>query len=176
MLPDGANDRSVPRQPRDRPLPPVPEPDNMCMFMHTIDEAALAAPPPADSDDCQDACLHPAAVAAARAHAPTTAPPERLAALFATLGDPTRVRLLTALAAGELCVCDLAAATGVNRTTVSHQLRLLRERRFVRRRRAGKVVYYALDDDHVAALLTMGAAHAVETERDERVPDHRAMA
>ena len=59
-------------------------------------------------------------------------------------------------------VDDLAAATGVNRTTVSHQLRILREHHIVRRRREGKVIYYALDDDHVASLLAMGAAHAGE--------------
>ncbi|MBA3643037.1 MAG: helix-turn-helix transcriptional regulator, partial [Chloroflexia bacterium] len=65
-------------------------------------------------------------------------------------------------ASSELCVCDLAAATGINRTTVSHQLRVLREHRIVRRRRDGKVIYYALDDSHVATLLSMGAAHAAE--------------
>jgi ArsR family transcriptional regulator len=59
-------------------------------------------------------------------------------------------------------VCDLAAATGVNRSTVSHQLRLLREHRIVRRRRDGKVIYYALDDDHVASLLQMGTEHIAE--------------
>jgi ArsR family transcriptional regulator, lead/cadmium/zinc/bismuth-responsive transcriptional repressor len=76
------------------------------------------------------------------------------------LADPTRARLLLALGDGELCVCDLAAATGVNRTTVSHQLRVLREGGVVTRRRAGKTVFYALADDHVRALLAMGRAHA----------------
>ena len=147
----------------------------MCIKMHTK-PGATTVPADADPDDCQVACLHPAAVVAARAHAAVAPSPERVAALFATLGDPTRVRLLTALAAGELCVCDLAAATGVNRTTVSHQLKVLRERRVVRRRRAGKVVYYALDDEHVAALLAMGAAHAAETVGDERASNHRASA
>jgi ArsR family transcriptional regulator, lead/cadmium/zinc/bismuth-responsive transcriptional repressor len=70
--------------------------------------------------------------------------------------------VLTALAAGELCVCDLAAATGVNRSTVSHQLRVLRDHRLVRRRRQGKVVYYALDDDHVLQLLGIAGAHSAE--------------
>ena len=132
----------------------------MCIVMHMI--PAPQSNPPAAADDCAVVSLHPARVAAARAHLEQGPPAERLAALFAVLADPTRARLLTALSAGELCVCDLAAATGVNRSTVSHQLRVLREHRIVRRRREGKVVHYALDDDHVADLLAIGAAHAAE--------------
>ena len=60
----------------------------------------------------------------------------------------------------------LAAATGVNRTTVSHQLRTLRVGGVVARRRAGKVVFYSLADDHVRALLAMGTAHAAHTGAD----------
>lgn len=86
-----------------------------------------------------------------------------VAGLFALLADPTRLRLLSALTAGELCVCDLAASTGVNRSTVSHQLRTLRDGRLVRARRDGRVVYYRLDDDHVRELLAMGIAHAAES-------------
>ncbi len=89
------------------------------------------------------------------------APPvDEIAGIFAILGDPTRMRVLVALGESELCVTDLAAATGVNRTTISHQLRVLRSHRLVRRRREGKVVYYALDDDHVMALVRMATAHA----------------
>jgi ArsR family transcriptional regulator len=94
-------------------------------------------------------------------------PTTQVAALFALLADPTRQRLLAALATGELCVCDLAAATGINRTTVSHQLRTLREGRLVRSRRVGRVVYYALDDNHVRELLAMGIAHAGEASGGE---------
>jgi DNA-binding transcriptional ArsR family regulator len=126
-------------------------------------------------DDCDVTCLHPQQVRAARRQLAEAPPAAEIARLFAVLGDPTRTRLLTAMTAGELCVCDLAIATGVNRTTVSHQLRVLREHRLVRRRREGKVIYYALDDDHVTALLTMGIAHAAEeaeqaTAAEERVP------
>ncbi len=117
-----------------------------------------------DSDlTCEVDCIHPRAVRAARLALVEAPPPERTAGLFALLGDPTRFRLLSALLPGELCVCDLAAATGVNRTTVSHQLRVLRDHRLVRRRREGKVIYYALNDDHVGALLAMANAHAAES-------------
>jgi ArsR family transcriptional regulator, lead/cadmium/zinc/bismuth-responsive transcriptional repressor len=123
--------------------------------------APRSIPTESDIDDACD-CVHPAAVMAARralAEAPAS---ERMADIFAILGDPTRVRVLTALRAGELCVTDLAAATGINRTTVSHQLRVLRNHRLVQRRREGKTVFYAIDDDHVDALLDMAASHAAE--------------
>ena len=113
-------------------------------------------------DDCDVAGIHPPAVFAARAALATLPPATEVAGLFALLADPTRLRLLAALASGELCVCDLAVVTGINRTTVSHQLRTLREGRIVRSRREGRVVFYALDDDHVRDLLAMGIAHAGE--------------
>ena len=112
--------------------------------------------------DCEVALIHPPAVFAARSALGAMPPAPEVAGLFALLADPTRLRLLAALAAGELCVCDLAAATGINRTTVSHQLRTLREGRLVRSRREGRVIFYALDDDHVRELLAMGIAHAGE--------------
>lgn len=112
------------------------------------------------NDDCD--CLHPAAVMQARRALGDAPPAEDMAAIFGILGDATRMRVLVALGESELCVTDLAAATGANRTTVSHQLRVLREHRLVRRRREGKVVYYAVDDDHVMALVRMASEHVAE--------------
>lgn len=112
--------------------------------------------------DCEVDAIHPSAVMAARRALGGAPPATNVAALFSILGDATRIRVLNALSGGELCVCDLAAATGVNRSTVSHQLRVLREHRLVRRRREGKVVYYALDDDHVVQLLGVAGVHASE--------------
>lgn len=113
-------------------------------------------------EGCEVAAIHPPAVFTARAALAGMPPPADIAALFALLADPTRLRLVAALSAGELCVCDLAAATGINRTRVSHQLRMLREGRLVRSRREGRVIFYSLDDDHVHDLLAMGIAHACE--------------
>jgi ArsR family transcriptional regulator len=124
--------------------------------------SAANTSPDANLDDCEVALIHPPAVFAARAALSAMSPAADVAALFALLADPTRLRLVAALASGELCVCDLAAATGINRTTVSHQLRTLREGRIVRARREGRVIFYALDDDHVRELLAMGIAHAGE--------------
>jgi len=114
-------------------------------------------------DDCE--CLHPRAVMAARVAIAQAGELSELARMFSLLADPTRLRVLTALASGELCVTDLAAASGINRTTISHQLRVLREQRLVRRRRDGKVVYYALDDDHVTTVLDLAASHVLEGAR-----------
>ena len=110
-------------------------------------------------DTCDIDHVHPEGVRHAREALPDADAASDLAALFGALGDPTRVRLLTALAAGPLCVCDLAAVLGMTQSAVSHQLRLLRALGLVRARREGKLVWYALDDDHVRALLAVGAEH-----------------
>ena len=87
---------------------------------------------------------------------------ERLTQIFKVLGDPTRVRLLHALTAREHSVGHLAIVLGVSPSAVSHQLRLLRGARVVRPRRAGRTVYYTLDDKHVLALFREGLRHALE--------------
>lgn len=86
----------------------------------------------------------------------------RLAELFGVLGDPTRVRLIGALAGGELCVCDLATLVGLSESAVSHQLRLLRSLRLVRARRHGRLVLYALADRHILQLFDQGRRHVQE--------------
>jgi DNA-binding transcriptional ArsR family regulator len=78
------------------------------------------------------------------------------------LGDATRVRILDALAHAELCVCDLATLLDLSESTVSHQLRLLRSLRLVRPRRDGRMVFYALDDQHITRLLQAGLGHVGE--------------
>src|SRR4051812_8180819 len=87
---------------------------------------------------------------------------DAIAATFSVLGDPTRIRILEALSAGELCVCDLAARVGISESAVSHQLRLLRGMRLVRPRRAGRPVFYAVDDMHIVELLRLAVNHVRE--------------
>jgi ArsR family transcriptional regulator len=114
-------------------------------------------------ESCDVRCVHPDAVAAARARLADRA--DRLdaaRALFAALGDPTRLRLLAALQGGPLCTCDIAAVLGVTESAVSHQLRGLKALRLVASDRDGRVVYHRLDDDHVAALLSVAAEHVAE--------------
>jgi DNA-binding transcriptional ArsR family regulator len=85
-----------------------------------------------------------------------------LADTFRVLGDPSRVRILDALAAGELCVCDIATLAGISESAVSHQLRLLRGMRLVRPRRAGRQVFYSVDDQHILELLKQALTHVEE--------------
>ena len=120
-----------------------------------------AAPP---SDICLAKVVHDREVATARQLALPPSTVDSLAALFKVLADPTRIRILSALAATELCVCDLEAVLGMSQSATSHQLALLRSARLVRSRREGKVIYYRLDDDHVRMLLDLGLAHRNEAE------------
>ena len=113
-----------------------------------------------ESDVDVDALVDPEAAADALAALPDLDEAGELAEGFRLLGDPSRVRILFALlSGGELCVGDLAAVTGVSETTVSHAMRLLRSAGIVRNRRAGRLVHYRLDDDHVRELLELSRAH-----------------
>jgi len=87
---------------------------------------------------------------------------QRLAETFRVLGDPTRVKILFALAQEELCVCDIANLLGTTNSAISHQLRVLRNMRLVRYRKEGKMAYYALDDDHIRHLFDEGLNHVEE--------------
>jgi ArsR family transcriptional regulator, lead/cadmium/zinc/bismuth-responsive transcriptional repressor len=82
-----------------------------------------------------------------------------LADMFKALSDPTRLRIVSLLAETELCVCDLAAVLDMEQSAVSHQLRTLRDMHLVRRRREGRRIFYALDDDHVVDLFRRGLEH-----------------
>lgn len=108
---------------------------------------------------CDDRIVHVAEVRAARQELPAPRTVEGLAELFTALGDPSRLRIVAALSSHELCVCDLAAAVGQTESAVSHHLRQLRILGLVRSRRDGRLVYYALDDDHVAILYGQALDH-----------------
>jgi DNA-binding transcriptional ArsR family regulator len=130
-------------------------------------ETTQASPPfPADAGDardlCEVQCVDDLKVQRARRSLPSPDAVVTLAETFRVLGDPTRLRLVAALAAEELCVCDLATLLGVSQSAVSHSLRALRQLRLVRYRKAGKIAYYSLDDPHIATLLTEGVRHVSE--------------
>lgn len=86
-----------------------------------------------------------------------------LSSLFAALADTTRVKLVHVLLRQELCTCDLAATLDVSESATSQHLRLLKALRLVKSRRAGKVVYHSLDDEHIAALIRVGLVHLGHT-------------
>ena len=85
-----------------------------------------------------------------------------LADLFKVFGDTTRIKILYALMAQELCVADLAEAIGATQSAVSHQLRTLKQSRLVRAKRDGKNVIYSLSDGHVHTMLAQGMTHICE--------------
>ena len=79
--------------------------------------------------------------------------------LFKVFGDSTRARIICALTVSELCVCDLSCLLNMSQSAISHQLRILKHARMVKNRRAGKVVYYALTDDHIKTLFEIAFEH-----------------
>jgi ArsR family transcriptional regulator, lead/cadmium/zinc/bismuth-responsive transcriptional repressor len=105
--------------------------------------------------------IDPEAVADARLGLPEQQILQLVVEAFGALSDPTRAKILYALVRRPLCVRDLALAVGASESAVSHQLRLLRDRRLVRPvRRAGNQIEYHLDDHHVAALFKEAEYHA----------------
>ena len=104
-------------------------------------------------------------VAAVREAMPPAPDVEQAADVFALLGDPNRLRLLVALLeGGEMCVCDLAAAAGMSESAASHAVRWLRAHRIVSApRRAGRMMYYRLEDVHVRMLMDVGLTHSQHT-------------
>lgn len=91
---------------------------------------------------------------------PPVAEARRLAQMFQLFADATRARILYALLeTDELCVNDISAALDVPETSVSHALRLLRMAGLVKNRRAGRLIYYSLDDEHIRMLLKTSREH-----------------
>jgi len=115
-----------------------------------------------ENDRCDVFCIHEDAVKEVRQQMIDEDRLFSLAELFKTFGDTTRVKILYALMKRELCVCDIAAVISVSESAVSHQLRLLRTQRLVKFRRAGKILYYSLADDHIENLFTQGLEHVSE--------------
>jgi ArsR family transcriptional regulator len=115
-----------------------------------------------EAPTCQVSALHEDEVDKARAYTLPIGEVEQLARLFKVLGDPTRTRILRALRPGELCVCDISHLLDMSISSVSHQLRVLREHDLVRFRKEGKIVFYSLADTHVLALHETALEHVRE--------------
>jgi DNA-binding transcriptional ArsR family regulator len=111
--------------------------------------------------ECEDQAIADAGSRARRARARLVdeATAEQLAQTFKALGDPTRVRILSVLAGGELCVHEISDCLDMSQSAISHQLSTLRELRLVRFRKLGRHVYYKLDDDHIESLFACGLDH-----------------
>jgi ArsR family transcriptional regulator len=115
-----------------------------------------------EAETCETRVEHPDAVRRARQAMPTEGATLEASLILKAVSDVTRLKLLSALAVTELCVCDLAAIAGTSESAVSHQLRLLRERRLVTGEKRGREVYYRIKDAHVTALISSALEHARE--------------
>ncbi|MFC6083896.1 ArsR/SmtB family transcription factor [Sphaerisporangium aureirubrum] len=118
-------------------------------------------------DTCPAPVVDAERVASVRRSLPAEETVQDLAQMFGLLADPGRLRMMAALLeGGEMCVCDLAAATGQSMSGASHALRLLRMRRVVKVRRSGRMAYYSLADSHVRMLFDLAITHARHTESE----------
>ena len=115
-----------------------------------------------EEDGCLVRVVHLDRVEKARREVISERELERLALIYKVLGDPNRLKMVMALRNVEMCVCDLAAFTGLSESAVSHQLRRLKDLALVKGRRDGQIMYYALDDEHVSGLLEVGLEHVRE--------------
>ncbi len=122
-----------------------------------------AQPPKTDNaPNCEIHLVHLDKVVACQSGIAALAQAQQMADFFAVLSDPHRLRLISALAEQELCVCDLAVAMKMSDSAVSHQLRILRSARLVTYRKEGRNVYYSLADEHIVNLYREVADHLKE--------------
>ena len=78
---------------------------------------------------------------------------------FKILGEPTRIKILNTLDNNEMCVCDIANVLNMTKSTISHQLNILRINNIVKYKKVGKEVYYTLDDEHVKKVFEIALSH-----------------
>ncbi|MDY7030978.1 MAG: metalloregulator ArsR/SmtB family transcription factor [Thermodesulfobacteriota bacterium] len=115
-----------------------------------------------EEDGCSVRVVHMDRVERAKDEAIPERDLDRLVLVYKALGDPTRLKMAMALNRGEMCVCDLAALLDISESAVSHQLRRLKDLSLVKNRRDGQVLYYSLDDEHVADLIQIGLDYVKE--------------
>lgn len=115
-----------------------------------------------DIETCNCTIIHEDVVGSVKENMPEEETLYELADFFKVLGDSTRVKILYALSAAEMCVCDIAALLSMTQSSISHQLRILKASKLVKARKEGKVVYYSLDDDHINQIFNQGLVHIKE--------------
>lgn len=114
--------------------------------------------------ECELINIHEDAVQEVRQAMPNPDQIHQMATLLKAFSDPTRLKILEALRQRELCVCDLSVIIGASQSSVSHQLAGLKSQQLVKFRKEGKVVYYSLDDEHVADILDQALVHVTHAQ------------
>ena len=85
-----------------------------------------------------------------------------LSELFKLFGDETRIRIIYTLYQKELCVGEICSILNMSQSSVSHQLKNLKQSRLIKSRKDGKEVFYALNDDHIEKIFTLAMEHVRE--------------
>lgn len=114
-------------------------------------------------DRCDCVAIHADVVTQVDKQMPEMAMLDRLAEVFKVFGDPTRVKILTALNEHEMCVCDIAVLLNMTISAISHQLRILRQAGLVKFRKDGRSNYYSLDDNHVESIMNEALEHVAHS-------------
>lgn len=115
-----------------------------------------------NSEFCSVSIIHEDVVKEVAEKMPDYGSLERLADFFKVFGDSTRIRILWALSESEMCVCDIAALLNASQSSISHQLRVLKQNALVKNKKVGKVVYYSLKDEHIKEIFSQGFIHINE--------------
>lgn len=109
--------------------------------------------------ECDCNIIHEDVVKEALKNKPEDTEFNNLSNLFKLLGDKTRIQILWLLDTNEMCVCDIANVLNMTKSSISHQLAILKESGVVKFNKVGKEVYYKLDDGHITALYELGLEH-----------------
>ena len=113
-------------------------------------------------DVCEFLHVHEDVVEEVKSHMPNEDTLYDLADFFKVFADSTRIKILYVLLCSEMCVCDLAQILNMTQSAISHQLKVLKQARLVKSRRAGKSIIYSLADDHVSTIIAQGQEHIEE--------------
>lgn len=114
--------------------------------------------------DCEDEVIHKDKIEEAKKKMMNEDIIFDLSNLYKVFSDETRLRILNALLISELCVCDISDLLEMTHSSISHQLKVLREMKLVKAKKVGKSVYYSLKDDHIQKIIEIGVEHINEKE------------
>lgn len=113
-------------------------------------------------EECEEDVIHDDKIAMAKAEMLSEDLIFEVSNLYKVFSDETRLRILDALLISELCVCDISELLNMTHSSISHQLKVLRDMRLVKAKKVGKSVYYSLKDDHIQKIIEIGVEHVNE--------------
>lgn len=113
--------------------------------------------------DCQEDIIHKDNINIARKNMLDEDVIFEVSNLYKVFSDETRLKILNSLLYSELCVCDISELLEMTHSSISHQLKILRDMKLVKARKSGKSVYYSLMDDHILEIIKIGVEHVNES-------------